>query len=74
MTETQQMPLLLSITEAGKLLGICRSAAYTAAQRGDLPTLRVNNRLRVPTPALARLLDASPPGQVSTIENVLSAP
>jgi excisionase family DNA binding protein len=47
------LPPLLSIEQACKLLGVSRSAGYRAAATGDLPTLRWGRRLYVPT---ARLL------------------
>ncbi|MEQ9247470.1 MAG: helix-turn-helix domain-containing protein [Nitratireductor sp.] len=46
----------LSITEAGQVLGIGRTAAYEAARAGDLPTIRIGKRLLVPLVALERLL------------------
>ncbi len=54
----------LSIPEAGKALGIGRSAAYEAARTGQLPTIRIGRRLLVPIIALERLLeDAGTPAQ-----------
>jgi excisionase family DNA binding protein len=44
----------LSVIEAGKLLGIGRSAAYWAVRRGDIPTIRIGTLWRVPKVALAR--------------------
>jgi excisionase family DNA binding protein len=47
----------LSIPEAGKALGIGRSAAYEAARTGQLPSIRIGKRLLVPIVALERLLE-----------------
>lgn len=47
-------PPTLTVEEAGELLGLSRSAAYRAAAKGQLPTLRFGRRLFVPT---VRLLD-----------------
>lgn len=47
----------LTITEAGEMLGIGRTAAYEAARTGDLPTIRIGKRLLVPVVALERLLN-----------------
>lgn len=44
----------ISVVEAGMVLGIGRDAAYAAASRGEIPTLRLGRRLRVP---VGRLLD-----------------
>lgn len=48
----------LSVEEAGRVLGLGRSGAYDAARRGDIPVLRIGGRLRVPAPALLRMLEA----------------
>jgi excisionase family DNA binding protein len=47
----------LTVEEAARVLGIGRSAAYLAAQRGDLPVIRIGRRYVVPRAALERLLD-----------------
>jgi excisionase family DNA binding protein len=46
----------LTITEAAKLLGIGRSAAYEAARRGELPTLSFGRRRVVLSAALEEML------------------
>ena len=46
----------LTVEEAGQWLGIGRSAAYAAANRGELPTIRIGRRLVVPKDALERML------------------
>jgi excisionase family DNA binding protein len=50
------LPPLLSVEQACKLLGVSRSAGYRAAATGDLPTLRWGHRLYVPTARLLTLL------------------
>ena len=50
--------LTYSVPEAAVLLGISRSAAYAAAQRGELSAVRVGRLVRIPKRALLRLLDA----------------
>ena len=47
---------VLSVPEAGKLLGLGRDASYQAAKRGELPVLRFGKRLVVPRAALERML------------------
>ena len=49
--------LVLTIEEAGKLLGLGRSGTYEAARRGDIPTLRIGSRILVPKVALPKLLE-----------------
>jgi excisionase family DNA binding protein len=55
----KEVPLTLSVPEAGKRLGIGRSAAYQAAAAGELPVLRIGGLLRVPKIALDRLLQSA---------------
>jgi excisionase family DNA binding protein len=52
-----EKPRTLSVPEAGKWLGIGRNAAYEAARRGEIPTVRIGRLLRVPVVALERKLD-----------------
>ena len=49
--------LVLTIEEAGKLLGLGRSGTYEAARRGEIPTLRIGSRILVPKVALLKLLE-----------------
>jgi excisionase family DNA binding protein len=58
-----RLPATMSVEEAGSLLGLSRSAAYRAAQSGELRTLRHGRRLLVPTVPLLRLLDLLPDGE-----------
>jgi excisionase family DNA binding protein len=51
----------LSIAEAAKALGVGRAAAYEAARKGQLPTIRIGRRLLVPLAELARLLNNTTP-------------
>ena len=46
----------LSVEEAAVVLGIARSSAYQAAQRGEIPTIRFGRRVRVPTARLLMVL------------------
>jgi excisionase family DNA binding protein len=45
-----------TIDEAAELLGLGRNSAYLAAQRGDLPVIRIGKRLLIPRLALDRML------------------
>lgn len=46
----------MTVEEAGTMLGLSRAAAYRAAARGDLPTMRVGRRLMVLVAPLRRRL------------------
>ncbi len=54
--------LTYSIPQAGRLLGYSRNTAYEAAKRGELPTIRLGRKIRVPKVALHRLLDSADAG------------
>lgn len=47
----------ISVDEAAVVLGIGRTAAYAAARRGEIPTVRIGARIRVPTGRLLQMLD-----------------
>jgi excisionase family DNA binding protein len=56
--------LVYSVVEAGRLLGLGRSASYEAARGGELPTIKIGGRYKVPKAALQRLLEsAEQPGR-----------
>jgi excisionase family DNA binding protein len=46
----------ISVPEAGRALGISRNAAYEAARRGEIPTIKFGKRLVVPLARFDRLL------------------
>jgi hypothetical protein len=46
----------LSIPVAGAIFGLSRAASYQAAQRGEIPTIRLGKRLLVPTAKLRTML------------------
>lgn len=49
-------PLTISVPEAGRDVDLKRNAAYRAARRGEIPTLRFGRRVRVPLEAWRRKL------------------
>lgn len=48
--------LVLTVPEAGRVLGLGRNASYEAARRGDIPTIRIGKLIRVPKAALNEML------------------
>lgn len=46
----------ITVPEAGSVIGVCRNAAYEAARRGDIPTIRIGNRILVPVAKLRQML------------------
>lgn len=51
--------LVYTVEEAATLLGISRSFAYEAVQRGDVPSMRIGRRILVPKAALERFLESA---------------
>jgi hypothetical protein len=50
----------ISVPQAGReFFGLSRNASYKAAQRGEIPTLRIGRLLRVPVMALERKLEGA---------------
>jgi hypothetical protein len=63
---TKDEVLTMSVPKAGhKYFGLSRSAAYAAAERGEIPTIRIGRLLRVPVRAMEQLLDAAKPKSVA---------
>lgn len=60
-TETQSAEncLTVSVTAAAKRLGISRGSAYKAVRSGELPAIRIGDRMLVPSAALDRMLQVS---------------
>jgi excisionase family DNA binding protein len=54
--------LVLSVAEAGALLGLSRAFAYELVARGELPVVRFGRRIVVPKAALLELLSGAPSG------------
>jgi excisionase family DNA binding protein len=51
-----EMPAVLTVEEAAKVLRIGRSAAYEGVRVGQIPSLKVGRSIRVPKHQLERLL------------------
>jgi hypothetical protein len=50
----------LSVPKAGRdYFNLGRNAAYAAAKRGDIPTIKIGKHLRVPIRALEQQLNAT---------------
>jgi excisionase family DNA binding protein len=54
--ESAYVPKTQSIDEAAKELGIGRNQAYSAARRGEIPTIKIGKRILVLKGPLSRLL------------------
>ena len=61
MTTRYQDREVITVEEAGRRLGVGRSAAYDAVHRGDIPVIRLGRRLVVPVKALEKMLEGAQP-------------
>jgi excisionase family DNA binding protein len=52
--------LVVSVAEAGALLGVSRAFAYELAARGELKTIRLGRRVLVPKLALLAMVGLAP--------------
>ena len=50
------LPLLISVPQAAKLIGISRAAAYRFASAGDLPVKRLGRRVYVVSAKLRKFI------------------
>jgi len=50
--------LTLEVPQAGALIGLSRNAAYAAAKRGDIPTIRFGKLLKVPKARFLRMINS----------------
>jgi hypothetical protein len=62
LAQAMDLPSVVDIVTAGRMLGIGRTKAQELARAGQWPTplLRLGSSYRVPTAALLRLLEISP--------------
>jgi excisionase family DNA binding protein len=57
--QRDDLPMLLAVPRAAKLLGISRSAAYRLAESGELPVRRLGGRIYVVTAKLFELVETA---------------
>ena len=54
----ENLPKTITVPDAGReYFGLSRNAAYAAAQRGDIPTIKIGKLLRVPVIAMEKMLE-----------------
>jgi hypothetical protein len=60
-------PKTLSVPEAGKIyFDLGKNASYEAVKRGEIPSIKIGSRLRVPIAALERMLSDARTSQAFT--------
>jgi helix-turn-helix protein len=66
MRKQSEPPKTLDVATAGKqYFNLSRGGSYAAAARGDIPTVRIGRKIRVPVIALERMLDQAKPRRQS---------
>lgn len=60
-TSWADVPLLLTVPEAGQLIGLGRNASYEAIKRGELPARRIGRRMIVYREDVRRIFDHAQP-------------
>jgi hypothetical protein len=54
---SEEAPKTMSVPAAGKhYFDLGKNASYAAAARGEIPTIKIGRRIRVPVVALERIL------------------
>ncbi len=53
-------PTMSVYPETAGVLHLSKASAYAAAERGEIPAIRIGRRLLVPTAALRRMLQLDP--------------
>jgi hypothetical protein len=56
--KTDKDELTWSVPEAGSKVNLSKNAAYAAARRGEIPTIRFGKALRVPKAKFLKMLSA----------------
>ncbi len=68
-TNFEALPLLLTVSEAARLLRISRGCAYEAVRRSELPHVRIGKTIRIPRHGLEALLaETTPDGKADGAE------
>ena len=58
-TKGSASPATMTVREAAEALGVGLNQAYGAADRGEIPSIRIGGRILIPRSALARLLEGA---------------
>ncbi|GAA4682460.1 hypothetical protein GCM10023215_15590 [Pseudonocardia yuanmonensis] len=59
MTDFDDLPVLLTVPAAARILGISRAAAYRYVDSGVLPSKRLGGRIYIPRDRLREMVEAS---------------
>jgi excisionase family DNA binding protein len=65
-------PQVMSVSQAGRLLGICRDSAYAAVRDGSLPAIRLGKRIVISKFVIEEMLRGELTSQVGGIPSANS--
>ena len=60
--DVQALPVMLTVEEVRRILGVSRPIAYEIAHRKGFPVVRFGRAIRIPRDAFLRWLDAQSEG------------
>jgi len=60
--------LAVTVEDAAVLLQLGRQTAYAAVKKGDIPHIRINGRIRVPSAALRAKMEKLEPSKAAATE------
>ena len=57
----RSLPQTLSVPEAGRVyLNLGRNGSYNAAHKGEIPTIKIGGKFRVPVRRMEEMLNSTP--------------
>ncbi|WP_345417862.1 helix-turn-helix domain-containing protein [Pseudonocardia xishanensis] len=59
MSDFDDLPILLTVSAAARILGISRAAAYRYVESGVLPSKRLGGRIYIPRDRLRELVETA---------------
>lgn len=65
----EKYPLVISVHRAAQLLDVTPTTAYSWARQGEIPSIRLGGRIRIPVAKLADLLGVDPADLVADDHN-----
>ena len=68
MRQVQTDRLLLRVDEVAAMIGVSKSTAYSLINKGELPSIRIGNLLRVPADMLRKLIEGRATGECDSAE------
>ena len=58
-TDLAQIPIVLSVTQLARILGISKNTAYDLVRSGNIKSTRIGHQIRISKAALLEFLDCS---------------